>query len=337
MPDSLATEMPLSRSERLPTLAERFLPPPGFVWDSFTTADGAVLRCGHLPVAAAPAECVVVGGFGEFIEIQFETVRDLGARGLAVWGLDWRGQGGSSRPRRWPNRARARCFDDDAADLAAFVSERLTSGRPRLLIAHSMGGAIALLCLHHYPGLFAGAILSAPMLGLRIGRIPPAALRSLTGPIRLAGLGVCFVPGTRRFRPNRVPSPETSRMSSDPERCRLRHAWFLAEPGLRVGRPTYAWLDTALGLIARIGRPEFLGRIDTPILIGSAGRDRIVATTAQRRAARLLPDCTLVELPHSKHEPFLEEDGVRRDWFRNIDRFLAERVGIPVRRGPDRH
>ena len=99
MPDSL---LPAGWGEpvRRPPLAERFLPPPEFVWGTFTAADGAVLRWGHLPVSDPLAECVMVGGFGEFIEKQFETVRDLAARGVEVWCLDWRGQGGSIRPRQ---------------------------------------------------------------------------------------------------------------------------------------------------------------------------------------------------------------------------------------------
>src|SRR5262249_7012829 len=145
--DSLSAILPLPDALRQPALPERFLPPPGFVWGRFTTADGAVLRWGHLPVDAPIAACVMVGGFGRFLEKQIETVRDLAARRIAVWCLDWRGQGGSIRPRRLPTRPRARKFDRDAEDLAAFASEKLSQRLPRLLVAHSMGGAIALLCL----------------------------------------------------------------------------------------------------------------------------------------------------------------------------------------------
>ncbi|MBV8934190.1 MAG: alpha/beta hydrolase, partial [Alphaproteobacteria bacterium] len=40
----------------------------------------------------------MVSGFAECIEKYFETVADLARRGLSVWCLDWRGQGGSERP-----------------------------------------------------------------------------------------------------------------------------------------------------------------------------------------------------------------------------------------------
>lgn len=315
---------------RQPALAERFLTPPGFVWGIFPT-EGAMLRWGHLAADKPRIECVFVGGFGDFIEKQFETFRDLAARGISVWTMDWRGQGGSTRPKRWPHRPRARRFDRDADELAQFAAAKLQSGLPRVLIAHSMGGAIGLLCLHRHGGLFDAAVLSAPMLGVPIGPTPPVLLRALTGPARLTGLGICHLPGRKRW-PYPPPTPEHSRISSDAERCRIRHAWISSNPALRLDQPTYGWLDPALSLIGRIGKRRFLAGITTPILLGSAGRERVVAPAAHHRAARLLPDCTLVELPESKHEPFLERDTIRNAWLDEIERFLERRLNLA---GPD--
>ncbi|HZK92310.1 MAG TPA: alpha/beta hydrolase [Stellaceae bacterium] len=327
MPDSYLPGTTLADARRAPALAERFLDPPGFVWGSFPTADGAVLRWGHLAAASPRAECVLVGGFGDFIERQFETIRDLAARGLSVWCFDWRGQGGSTRPKRSPHRPRPRRFDRDAAELAEFTRAKLRGGLPRVLIAHSMGGAIALLCLHRDPDLFAAAILSAPMLGLRSIRTPPVLLRALTGPARLTPFGFCQLPGTYHYHPDRPPTPERSRLSSDAERCVLRHAWVTSNPALRLDQPTYGWLDPALSLIGRIGRQRFLAGIKTPILIGSAGIEHVVAPASHRRAAQRLPDCTLFELPQSKHEPFLESDPIRDAWLDRVERFIDDRLG----------
>jgi lysophospholipase len=330
LPDSLSPISPSTEppgtSPRGPALPERFLPPPGFVWGSFTAADGAVLRWGHLPVEGARAECVMVGGFGEFIEKQFETVRHLAARGIRVWCLDWRGQGGSIRPRRLPTRPRARNFDRDAEDLAAFAAATLPGRLPSFVVAHSMGAAITLICLKRHPQLFAAAVLSSPMVGLRTGRVPPTLFRLITRPARAAGLGACFIPGAHKWRPDRLPSLERSRVTTDAERCRLRHAWFMADPALRLDQATYGWVDSALALVARISKPEFLTEIHTPILFGRAGREMVVSAKAQRRAARLLPDCTLVDLADSKHDPFLERDAIRDYWLSRLDRFIVERV-----------
>jgi lysophospholipase len=83
-----------------------------------------------------------------------------------------------------------------------------------------------------------------------------------------------------------------------------------------------------------MAKKEFLGGIDTPILLASAGIETFLRPEAHRRAAQLLPECTLVEFPDSKHEPFLERDAIRDRWFAAIDRFVEERLATisPERR-----
>ena len=129
---AVALDAYLVNPGRCPALAERFLPPNEFVWGGFAASDGAVLRWGHLPVPPTipkpRAACVIAVGFGEFIEKHFETMRDLAARGIAVWCLDWRGQGRSIRPPRLPTRPRARNFSRDAEDLAEFAAAQLPRG-----------------------------------------------------------------------------------------------------------------------------------------------------------------------------------------------------------------
>jgi alpha-beta hydrolase superfamily lysophospholipase len=165
------------------------------------------------------------------------------------------------------------------------------------------------------------------MLGIRTGAISPPLVRCISSLARVAGLGMCFIPGAGAWHTDRVPSPERSRVSNDPVRCRLQYAWFVARAGLRVDEPTWGWLDASLRLAARLARKEFLSGIDIPILLASAGLETYVSPESHRRAAAMLPDCTLVELPASKHEPFLERDPIPNCWLEAIDRFITERVG----------
>ena len=171
------------------------------------------------------------------------------------------------------------------------------------------------------------------MLAIRTGGLPPALVRCITGLARAIGLGICFIPGARQWRPDQTPTPEHSRVSNDPERCRLQYAWFSADTALCVDAPTWGWLDTALRLVNRTAKKKFLANIDTPILLASAGIESFLRPEAHRRAAQLLPDCRLVEFPDSKHEPFLERDPIRDRWFAAIDRFVDERL---VRTSPER-
>jgi lysophospholipase len=165
------------------------------------------------------------------------------------------------------------------------------------------------------------------MLGLATGALPAASARFIAGTATLSGLGSLFVPGARQWHSAARDTPALSRTSSDPERCRIHQAWLEARPALKVEGPTYGWVDAAFRLTERIQDADFLARIATPTLIGSAAVDAFVDPQAHRRAAQYMPCCTLVELPHSKHEPFLEADAVRDRWFAAIDSFLAQCLG----------
>lgn len=294
-------------------LPPRMQSPEGLRWGTFRTADGVALRWAALSAPGAGTACLLVGGLAECIEKYFETMADLAARGFAVWCLDWRGQGGSQRPRRYPTRPQWRNFDRDADDLAVFAAAHLPDAARRLLVAHSMGGAIALLALHRTPRLFAAAALSAPMLGIPTGTIPHAAARILAAGASWLGLGAAFAPGWGpwRYDPEIAVRSLTTR---DPVRAGIEQAWFLARPDLRVDGPTYGWVHAALAVTARLRQPRILGAIATPLLIGCPGGDRFVDVAATVRAATLLPDATLMRFPDARHELFSEIDAVRTAW-----------------------
>jgi lysophospholipase len=307
-----------------PALDGRFLEPEGFKWGQFTARDGARLRWGHLAAGTA-RDCILVGGFLEFIEKYFEVVRDFHARGFNVWCLDWRGQGRSVRD--GSTKPTARLFERDAEELAEFIATVSPRAHERLLVGHSMGGAISLLMLHGHPTAVDAAVLSAPMLEINTGNAPRWAARILARVMTVLGRGNEFVPGAGAW-PNLAPRfpPGTSRVSNDPMRSKLMDAWFGAVQDLRVDGPTHAWLNAAFALTAAIRPANLLRAIQTPILIGSAGHDLLVDPAAHLRAATLLPNCRLVTFEAAKHELFQETDAVRERWFGAIDAFIGEHI-----------
>jgi lysophospholipase len=307
-----------------PALEERFLEPAGFQWGHFTARDGARLRWGHLS-AGSDKDCILVGGFLEFIEKYFEVVRDFHARGFNVWCLDWRGQGRSQRS--GDTRPTGRTVARDAEDLAHFIAAHAPKHHRRLLIGHSMGGAISLLALHDHPGIADAAALSAPMLGINTGNVPRWAARLLAHVMIAVGRAGEFVPGAGAW-PNLAPRfpPGFNRLSNDPVRSQVLDAWFRAFEDLRHDGPTYAWLATAFGLTSKVHSARFLREIATPILIGSAGNDLLVDPAAHMRAAALLPNGRLVTFAEAKHELFFETDAIRERWFGAIDAFAGEHI-----------
>lgn len=324
MATTLMDTTPLIAAAEAPPLEARFLEPEGFRWGYFTARDGARLRWGHLAAGAAK-DCVLVGGYIEFIEKYFEVARDFHRRGFNVWCLDWRGQGRSARSGR--TKPDPRVFDRDAEDLAQFIATVSPRGHKRLLVAHSMGGGVSLLTLAHHVGLVDAAVLSAPMIQINTGHVPKWAASALARVMTAIGQGDSFVPGAGAW-PNLAPRfGDINRLSNHPLRGKLVDAWFTASESLRHDGPTYAWLKAAFGLTTRISDAATLSRIRTPILIGSAGQDLLVDPTAHLRAATLLPDARLVTFESAKHELFQETDDVRDRWFAAIDSFVAEHVG----------
>ncbi len=308
----------------LPALDARFLEPKGFQWGMFINSRNQALRWGHLPVPGATRACVLVGGFGEFIEKYFETANDLAAMGLSVWCLDWSGQGASARPEGDPTRPLTRDFAADADDLAHFT-EAVVAEKRRLLVAHSMGGAIGLLSLSRHPKVFDAAVLSAPMLGLLLGGLPRAVAAAIVWTAMALGRPNDFAPGAGRWAADPKLCAATSHVSNDEQRCLVQRGWYSARPGLQVDGATYGWLRSALQVTDTLRDPALLAKVTLPVLIGSAGRDILVSPRRQEAAARLLPDAKLVRFPEAKHELFMEVDTVRKPWLAAIDAFVAER------------
>lgn len=147
-------------------LEQRFSRPATWEWSLFESRDGARLRSGSAkPMSSVPSKAtiILVGGYTEFAEKYFETFNDLLAHGYNVGTLDWRGQGGSQRYLTDPQKAHSIGFEHDSADLAQYLKQY--SGAPVYLVAHSMGGNIALRLLHDHPDLVRAAILSGLMIG----------------------------------------------------------------------------------------------------------------------------------------------------------------------------
>jgi alpha-beta hydrolase superfamily lysophospholipase len=136
-------------------LSARFQEPAGFTWGEFENASGARIRYGSLQPQGEPKGTIVLAtGFQEMTEMYFETMRDLTARGFAVWTMDWHGQGGSERfIKSNPQKMHNNGYDEHIATLDQFAKEIVKKSKgPLILMGHSMGGHISLRYLKEHPG-----------------------------------------------------------------------------------------------------------------------------------------------------------------------------------------
>ena len=291
-------------------------------------ATGARLRAAHFPHGER-GTVLLLHGRTEFIEKYLEPVAEWQARGYAVWTLDWRGQGLSTRPLPDPHAQHIRHFDEYLGDLDQLLDRHIRPGlhgRPLLLMGHSMGGHLGARLLARRGGLFRCAILLAPMMGvLRNGRPP--------GP--LAGIlvrAMCLLGQARRYGPGAGPVPphdppfHGNRLTQCPTRY-ADHMRLLREtPALQLGGYTWGWLRAAMASMAALRRPGTLARIDVPVLVAIAGAESIVDNRAIRRFALRLRRGKIVVIAGARHELLREHDQHRHALWAAIDAFLDEKA-----------
>ncbi len=111
------------------------------------------------------AVVVLVHGFGEHSARHASAALHLARRGYAVQSFDLRGHGRSQGKRCF-----VRAFEEYLDDTEALLrrAKRRWSGKPVFLVAQSLGGLIALLCVVDGRCELSGLILSAP--AVKLGR-----------------------------------------------------------------------------------------------------------------------------------------------------------------------
>ena len=122
---------------------------PGEARSSWVAApDGVRLRV-TLLARGASGTVLLFPGRTEYAEKYGPVARHLGAAGLSVLTIDWRGQGLSARLLANAEIGHVVAFADYQGDVAALVgaADALGLPGPRHLLAHSMGGAIGLRAL----------------------------------------------------------------------------------------------------------------------------------------------------------------------------------------------
>lgn len=289
------------------------------------TDPGVRLRAGVWPVPAlARGTVILLQGRAETLEKYFETAGELIARGFAVATFDWRGQGGSTRLHADPLRGHVDDFGAFDRDLATFfdIVVRPQFPPPFYVLAHSMGGNIGLRFVHDRPGELAGLIVTAPMLAIKTAPFPRWLARILASSACALGYGEREVFGRAAHLPWDEPF-EGNVVTKDKGRFQRNLSIVAKNQSLALSRPSFSWLQAAFRSMALIESPGYAAAIETPVLLFSAGQDRIVNPGADMRLIRRLRHGVFVMLGAAGHEILQETDDIRRAFWATFDAFLA--------------
>ena len=211
------------------------------------TADGVRLRVVHWP--GGPRGTVLVfPGRTEPAEKYGPTTAELVAGGFSCLAIDWRGQGLSDRAAADPMVGHVGDFAEYQRDVDAVLDlvATLDCPGPIFILAHSMGGAIALRALIRLPGQFRAAAFSAPMWGIRMS----PAMRPV---VRIVGTLAGWFGQTHRYAPTTSGTAylvtqafQGNVLTQDPDMYAWMREQVVQAPGLQLGGPSLGWLRAAM-------------------------------------------------------------------------------------------
>ncbi|MEM6355786.1 MAG: alpha/beta hydrolase [Pseudomonadota bacterium] len=304
------------------------LPAGGAPWAeglSLTASDGVSLRAAVWNPEGARGLALLFTGRTEFLEKASPTAAALASRGFAVASLDWRGQGLSERLLPEPMKGHVPRFEDFGLDIAALLAAPVVAraGPVRLVLAHSMGTAIAVGAAARGQIAPGALMLSAPMAGLAFKPWQNMPVRLVAKAARAVGLGERWPPALGAAEPYVFKAFEGNCLTHD----RAMYDWqgqaIREAPGLGLGLPTFGWIAAAydaMALMGRVGPPGF------PVHVLLGGKDGVVSNTASRAMAGRM-GASVFEIDGARHDILLEDEARRAALWAEVDGFLG-RVGV---------
>lgn len=290
--------------------------PPGgrAIWTR--TSDGTRLRLAAWRPEGARGTVLLFPGRTEYIEKYGPAAGQFARAGLATLVVDWRGQGLSGRLGRDPLTGHVLRFSDYQHDVAAMTSAADTLGLPgpRMLFAHSMGGAIGLRAL--ILGLDVERVaFSAPMWGIALSSALRPAAWALSFVARHIGFGDHYAPGTNSAAYAGATGFDENLLTGDPDQLAWLAGQIEAHPELALGGPSLHWLSEALMECRRL---EAVPSPALPCLTLLGSAERVVDPRAIHRRMKRWPGGRLLILPGARHEALMETPRRRARAFRAI-------------------
>lgn len=267
---------------------------------------------------------LVLHGRGESLN-KYDEVRDsLLIKGYNVAAFDWRGQGLSDRPLQNTHKHHHTSFDPLVQDLDSFITNVLVKefDGPFYILAHSMGGHIALRYLVEHKTPIKRAVLSAPFIGLRPTFLPKWIVKSYIALGNTLGFGQAYATPNRNWGAIERSDQFRQLLTHDKEHFARDIQLIKDNPGLALGGVTFGWLAAALRSCDEIQRRGYGVNLTTPILIAQASEDVVVDNGSMTYLAEQVDAITLKVIKGASHEIMRETDAIQEPFWRDFDEFM---------------
>jgi lysophospholipase len=264
-------------------------------------------------------------GRGDHYEKYLETLAHFASEGWRVTSIDWRGQGGSGRFLADAQVGHIVDFSIWISDLRFFWQKwKAETPGPHVVLAHSMGGHLAMRALTEKVIDPQAVAMSAPMLGIQTSGLPLwlnhafAKLMCQIGRANVAAWKVSEKPL----------SPMNLRahiLTHDQDRYEDELAWWQLRPEVKLGPPSWHWVERAIASIRMLDEPGILEAVKTPILLLATTADQLVSTPRIIKDSNRLPNVeTLIFGKGAAHELLREADPVRDQCLDRITAFMDQ-------------
>jgi len=258
-------------------------------------------------VKNAKASIVISSGRTEGMVKYQELIYDLNKNGFNVYILDHRGQGYSSRLLSDPQIGHVNKFENHVRDMHYFVSNIVKKEKKRILLAHSMGGAIASLYVEEYPKDFTALVLSSPMhqpdiIASSLTNIACDIIEKIQKDIDRYILG-------EKSYDDKVHLFSTNVLTHSELRFEIGKIAYDIEPKTKIGGPSVRWVAEA----CRASKRSVLnaGKIKIPTLLLQAQNDKVVNAEPQNEFCTANKFCVGYQIDEAYHELFIEKDTIR--------------------------
>jgi lysophospholipase len=286
-------------------------------------------------------ECIVLvtGRSESYLKYQ-ELAFDLHQQGFNLFIIDHRGQGLSQRLLKDSHKGYVKNFDDYANDLQQFINDIVVShcansakqeppNKPHLL-AHSMGGTIAVRMMQLYPQSVKSAVLTSPMIAINNGNIPNWLAKTI---IYTGDKFNAWFSNEADYFIGQAGFSEIPFSKNELSQSAIRYQYFIdtyqKHKDIQLGGVTTHWLAESIKANKNIFTD--LAKLSTPILLMQSGNDTVVSNEAQNDFCQQLHKLNIESCPNGKpfvidnafHELLFEQDLYRTPaldealaWFR---------------------